>query len=199
MIYRKIDKNGYFIEDVVYEPKLDKKGNPIETTPSDLIADEFPKDAGFHKPKWNGSMWVEGDTNAAAAAKKTARYNRLENIFNKKTIGLKKLAIDKPWMTNPEAINNQYRVYEEMYKNALKGLYDTTTNQSIITANETAKAQLAPITLLLNTVRGVIESAIAADDPNADILLDAADAVSLAIADLTPANINAIKQTFGIV
>lgn len=140
----------------------------------------------------------DGGTISDFPRSKDDRYKRLENIFSKKTIGLKKIAIDKPWMNDTEAINNQYRVYEEMYKNALKGLYDSATNQSIITANETAKAQLAQITLLLNTVRSTIENAIATDDPNADNMLDAAEAVSLTIQDLTDENINKIKATFGI-
>jgi len=133
---------------------------------------------------------------AVAHAAREDRLKRLEAIFNEKTTGLKKLAIDKPYMTDPETINNQYRVYEEMYKNALKGYYDDATNQAIIYANETAKQALAPITLLLNSVRSAIEAAIMADDQRADEMLDAAAAVSLAKEDLTPDKITSIKEAF---
>jgi hypothetical protein len=52
---------------------------------------------------------------------KNERFTKLEEIFTDKVLGLKKLAINKPFMTNKEAINDQYRVYEEMYKNAKAG------------------------------------------------------------------------------
>jgi len=146
---------------------------------------------------WDGRKWTRYSA-LYESALKSRRFARLEEIFNKKTVGLKKLAIDKPWMTNEEAINNQYRIYEEMYKNAKNGLYDTATNDAIITANETMKAKLAPVTLLLNSVRGVIEKAIEMSDANASAMLDAAEAVSLKANDITAEKIDAIKKQFGI-
>jgi len=50
----KIDINGYFIEDVVLQDN--------ETTPSGCI--ETPCPDGFYKPKWDGSKWIEGLTQA---------------------------------------------------------------------------------------------------------------------------------------
>ena len=126
------------------------------------------------------------------------RYTRLDAIFNDKTLGLKKLAIAKPNMKDAEAINNQYRIYEEMYKNALKGWYDTTTNNAIIAANEGAKQALAPLTLLLNTIKTVLEGHIANNTANVDALLDDADAVSFKMADLTPTKLQDLKTQFGI-
>ena len=126
------------------------------------------------------------------------RYTRLEGIFNDKTMGLKKLAIDKPFMKNAEAINNQYRIYEEMYKNALAGRYDDSTNTAIITANEGAKAALASLTLLLNSIRAVIEVAITNDATNADELLDIADGVNLTKEELTPTKLGELSTVFGL-
>lgn len=48
----KIDDNGFFIEDVI----LERGGD----TPIDCIEVECPD--GFYKPRWNGSMWIEGLT-----------------------------------------------------------------------------------------------------------------------------------------
>lgn len=126
------------------------------------------------------------------------RYARLETIWNKKTLGLKSLAIDKPYMKDAEAINNQYRVYEEMYKNAKAEYYDTVTNEAIIAANETVKQQLAPLTLLLNSVRGVLEALIATDATNVDEMLDAAEAITLTKEELTAEKLGEIMTVFGL-
>jgi len=50
MLYRKIDSNGLFIEDVILQ-------NGEEVT-SDLIT--IPCPDGFYRPKWNGTQWIEG-------------------------------------------------------------------------------------------------------------------------------------------
>ena len=48
----KIDDNGFFIEDVILDStdSLDKN----------MVIDSCP--AGLYKPRWTGSMWVEGKT-----------------------------------------------------------------------------------------------------------------------------------------
>lgn len=56
----KIDINGFFIEDVLL-----KDG---EVAPLDCIDVMCPQ--GFYKPKWNGSEWVEGLTQAEIDALK---------------------------------------------------------------------------------------------------------------------------------
>lgn len=51
MLYRKIDENGLFIEDVI---------NPtIEESTGHLYISE-PVPSGFFWPKWNDTEWVEG-------------------------------------------------------------------------------------------------------------------------------------------
>ena len=54
MLYRKIDENGYFLEDVILDsiPMIDELPDPS------YIEVEVPQ--GFYLPKWNGSEWVEG-------------------------------------------------------------------------------------------------------------------------------------------
>lgn len=47
----KIDKDGFFIEDVISHE---------EFIPSDCIEVECPQ--GFYKPRWNDDEWVEGLT-----------------------------------------------------------------------------------------------------------------------------------------
>ena len=126
------------------------------------------------------------------------RYERLERIFNDKAIGLKKLAIDKPYMTDFETINNQYLVYEEMYKNAKNGAYDVAMNEEIILANETAKAELAELTLLINSIRAVIEGAIILNHSSVDTLLNTADIITMTKEYLTAEKIIEIKTLFGL-
>lgn len=48
----KIDENGLYTEDYIYED-----GQELET---DIITTEIPQ--GFYKPKWNGTEWIEGAT-----------------------------------------------------------------------------------------------------------------------------------------
>lgn len=58
-LYRKIDNDGYFVEDVLlkevpfhYDDEFNKIYNP------NYISLEVPE--GLYKPKWDGSKWVEG-------------------------------------------------------------------------------------------------------------------------------------------
>lgn len=58
-LYRKIDINGLFIEDVLLEeiPHIyDEDFNKIY----DPKYIETPVPQGLYKPKWTGSKWVEG-------------------------------------------------------------------------------------------------------------------------------------------
>ncbi len=144
----------------------------------------------------NDVIVIDVDANLLDVTEK--RYTRLEIIFNSKATKLKSLAIGKPNMKDPEAINNQYRVYEEMYKNAMTGLYDEDTNNAIITANQTAKTTVAPFTLLLNTVKTVLEYHIENNSPGVDNLLTAADSISLDPSKLTLETVNDIKTAFGL-
>jgi len=50
----RIDNNGFYIEDVIL-----KDG---EATPSDCVEIQCPD--GFYKPKWDGTQWIEGLTQA---------------------------------------------------------------------------------------------------------------------------------------
>lgn len=130
--------------------------------------------------------------------KKESHLKELELLIKQKTTGLKKLAINKPWMQNSEAVNDQYRVYEEMYKSAKNGNYDNATNEAIIQANEASKALVAPVLLLLNSVRGVIEKAILENSDNVDELLIAARSVNLTKEELSSEKVAEIKASFGL-
>lgn len=58
-LYRKIDDNGLFLEDVLIEEipfRYDEEGNKIY----DTHYIEMPVPQGFYKPKWNGTEWIEG-------------------------------------------------------------------------------------------------------------------------------------------
>lgn len=60
-LYRKIDNEGFFIEDVILEEVpcvYDEEGNKIYDT--HYIDVEVPQ--GLYKPKWTGTEWVEGMT-----------------------------------------------------------------------------------------------------------------------------------------
>jgi len=69
MILRKVDEQGYFIEDVlcdsyptVLEVTVDSEGNEQQTMVRDLTYIETPCQEGLYKPKWIGEKWVEGLT-----------------------------------------------------------------------------------------------------------------------------------------
>jgi hypothetical protein len=159
-------------EVVVQEAVLDDDGNIIQEEVKEKVREYKTPDKSTLQSKINNYL-------------KPYRLKRLEKIFTEKTIGLKKLAIDKPWMTDREAINDQYRVYEEMYKAATNGFYDEDTNNAIIQANETAKQALAPVTLLLNNVRWALENMINNGMDNIDQALDAAENIKLSKEELT--------------
>ncbi len=129
---------------------------------------------------------------------KQDRYRRLEHIWNKKTVGLKSLAIDKPYMNTVSAISNQYEVYQEMYLNAKKGIYEDSVNLEIITINEATRAQLAPLVLLLNSVRSKLEDLIETDAKDVDAMLDRAEAITLTKYELTSDKLSEIKKVFGV-
>jgi len=193
-ILRRIDGNGNFIEDVVIEPTLDEEGNETYDITDDLIEETVPD--GLHLPKWSGTEWIEGDMEASTTSKKQGRYSRLQSIFAKKANGLKKIAINKPYMTEDKAIDEQYISYDALYQQALKGLFDDATNQAIITANESAKAKVAEVNLMLNAIRSMIEKMIETDDDRADLMLDAAEEINAE--DITPELIEQIKTRFGV-
>lgn len=47
---KRIDIDGFFVEDVI--------SYDVDNLDSDLILDDVPQ--GLHRPKWNGTAWVEG-------------------------------------------------------------------------------------------------------------------------------------------
>jgi len=153
-----------------------------------------PSDYGFWKLDESGEIVADEERNAEQLRGK--RYKRLEQIFTQKVLGLKKLAIDKPWMNNAESINDQYRVYEEMYKNAKNGYYAAEQNAEIIAINEATKEKLAGVTLLLNEIRSFIEKQIEDNNPQADIFMDKAERITLSGEDITPEKISEIKSIF---
>lgn len=58
-LYRKIDNEGLFLEDVLLEeiPYIyDEEFNKIY----DTHYIDIPVPQGFYKPKWNGTEWIEG-------------------------------------------------------------------------------------------------------------------------------------------
>ena len=68
MLYRKIDDNGCFIEDVLLQ-------NNEEVT-EDLIKTECSQ--GFYLPKWNGIEWVEGGTKPLESVESQIAQLKLE-------------------------------------------------------------------------------------------------------------------------
>ena len=153
----------------------------------------------FYRPVVKNKTVVEGmSAKEILQREKKRRFATLTHIFNKKTLGLKKIAIDKPWMDSSEAVENQYRVYEEMYRNAKAKRYDDATNKSIVEANEAMQVALAEITLLLNTIRSVLERAIERNHEDVETLLQAAADISLTKEEITDEKIAEIKAIFGL-
>lgn len=70
---RKIDENGYFIEDAFVE----------EITEFTI---EIPCPQGLYKPKWNGNEWVEGLTQEEIEAIKNQPTEQPLDIKNRADI-----------------------------------------------------------------------------------------------------------------
>ncbi len=111
---------------------------------------------------------------------KDKKINKLETIFNQKTIDIKAIACDKTGSN--EYIKTQFEVYENMYQNAKAGLYETAVNDAIITANETAKSVVAPLTLTINEIRHHFQRLIEAS-VDVDAEFETFDALVLDIND----------------
>ena len=60
MLYKKIDENGFFIEDVILEEQPMIEQNEEMILDPHYVSDPVPQ--GFYHPKWNGTTWVEGAT-----------------------------------------------------------------------------------------------------------------------------------------
>ena len=58
MLYRKVDENGLFVEDVILDEQPMIEQNE-ESIPDPCYITE-PVSHGLYNPKWNGSEWVEG-------------------------------------------------------------------------------------------------------------------------------------------
>lgn len=129
---------------------------------------------------------------------KERRLNRLTRIFTDKSIELRKLAIDKPYMNDAASIAAQEKVYDEMYNSALKGLYDPATNKAIIEANNVARYTLARATLLMNNVRSVIEKKIFSGSDIADKMMDMAEEITIDKYTITDENLEELKKKFNL-
>lgn len=80
MLYRKIDQDGYFLEDVILDsiPMIDEQPDPS------YIEVEVPQ--GFYRPKWNGSEWIEGMAQAD--------IDLLKNVLNEPTEAERLMALE---------------------------------------------------------------------------------------------------------
>ncbi len=86
MLYRKVDENGLFIEDVILneQPMIEQNGESI--TDPYYIAEPVPH--GFYHPKWNGSEWIEGLTDVEIdeltkpQPQEPTEKERLDNLEN---------------------------------------------------------------------------------------------------------------------
>lgn len=81
----RVDSNGLFIEDVLLE-----EGQEI---PQDCVSILVP-DVGFYLPKWNGTIWVEGKTQAEIDAIKNVVPPKSELELLRKQVLINQGALD---------------------------------------------------------------------------------------------------------
>ena len=124
-----------------------------------------------------------------------SRFDRFEQILADKATGLKRIAIDKPYMKNPRAIDAKYQVYGQLYNIAKKGLMGD-SGDAVILKHEERAALAARWTILLNEVRSSIQVKIERGDPAVDQLLDAAEEVQLTESGLTDEKFEELKNIF---
>ena len=189
MIYI-LDNDGFIINSVLH----------MEQVPEGSKTTSVILPQGLYLPKFENDQWIEGKlVEELTSIVKVKQYKRLEEVFISKIAGLKRIAIDKPYMTNVDAINSQYESYEKFYENAKNGLYTEEKNAEIIAINEGVKQLLAPLLELVNTIRHIIEVLIEEESLDVDALLDSAEGITLELSEVTPEKVQQIKDTFGIV
>jgi hypothetical protein len=98
----RIDANGMFIEPMVLEDGqiltetiTDADGNVTIQPRADIISVPVPE--GFHHPKWDGSQWVEGKTDAELLEiAKAVKNAELESAYNQTTSFIQSSALGTP-------------------------------------------------------------------------------------------------------
>ena len=101
MLYRKIDKNGYFIEDVILKERPVLENGDFD--PSYIV--EAP--IGLYKPKWNGKEWIEGMSKKDI--EKLQIPQRLASIKSR----LQELDIKTYKYIDGELSQDEYEVYKQ--------------------------------------------------------------------------------------
>ena len=83
MMLRKIDQDGYFIEDVLIDeiPMITSESDEGDLTIKDPSYIETPCQEGFHRPKWTGKEWVEGAT-ADELIPKLTQITEIEKLWS---------------------------------------------------------------------------------------------------------------------
>ena len=104
MLFRKIDKDGYFIEDVILDkhPTIEVNGEVVLDTHYITVKPE-----GLYKPKWNGEKWVEGLSHKEIETLKTPQ--RLEQIKTR----LKELDIKTFKFIDGDLTQDEYEPYKQ--------------------------------------------------------------------------------------
>ena len=65
MVYKRIDENGLFLEDVLLDKQPMIEQNEESIPDPHYITEPVPQ--GFYRPKWNDAEWVEGLTDEEIA------------------------------------------------------------------------------------------------------------------------------------
>jgi len=196
---------GYRVGSTVHKSKekLESLGFSFEELPNEKLTIKYKMDGNNKRfAKYTNEKDEDGyllpDLDYLNDILKKDRYKKLESIFNEKTVQLKLIAIDKPYMTNIETIQNQYQIYSEMYTNAKNGVYSIEKNAEIIMMNEAARSFLAEITILISAIRSVVEKAIESNLENIDELLTSFDDIILTKENINDIYLAEISTAFGL-
>jgi len=68
----KIDSKGYLLEVLIVQDSLKLPIDCVETKPQD----------GLHKPKWNGTKWIEGDIKSVLVLNQSVKKQSIKSSFN---------------------------------------------------------------------------------------------------------------------
>ncbi len=130
---------------------------------------------------------------------KSQRYKALEQIFSEKWLGIQKLIIDKPYMTNPKTIQAQIDSYKELAIVAKDKLQQDPNNaelQAIVNKYNYALNMQFEANKAMQTIRGLLEDKIANNDPNIDNLLEIANNIKLSKDELTEQKLTELISLF---
>ena len=206
MIFRIIDNKLYEIETTLSDKEFLRINSISGFQYISKLKTELPTVSNFKYEIFymldsNNNIII--DINRTLENAKKERYKKLENIFKLKWLQIQMVAIDKPYMGDPETIQAQIDSYQKLYEGALQILKDEPENKEALAIKakyEEALALTTKVNLVMQKVRGLLEDKIEAvtdvNDTKVDELLTFANELQLSKENLTDEKLAEVLTIF---